>query len=75
MATTYMNKLFPLLSHLEYQDDRTMLLAEIQRKQDAGWTWDDAFEFIRCFEEYNPSLAEDVALSKMAYLERKYKKS
>ena len=68
-------RLQPLLSHIEDAEDRSLLIAEIQRKEDAGWTWDDAFSYITCSEEYNPNLSEEVALSRMSYLERKYNKS
>lgn len=74
MSMQYMNKLQVFLSHIEDAEDRILLMAEIQRKEDLGWTWDDAFSYITCFEEYNPNLSEESALSRMSYLERKYKK-
>jgi hypothetical protein len=42
----------------------------IKQCLDNGFTETEAVRHCRCFEEYNPDLAEDVALSRMAAITR-----
>jgi hypothetical protein len=44
----------------------------IQSCQRSGWTTEDVINYVRCWEEFNPDLDEDVALARMRAISDKY---
>lgn len=50
----------------------TPLRNSVVRLYEDGFTIQDAVKFMRCFEDINPELDEDIALRKMNSLKEKY---
>jgi hypothetical protein len=40
--------------------------------KDRGFTVEDAVAYVRCIEDVNPDLDEDVALARMSEISKKY---
>lgn len=53
-------------------DDIDGLKRDIAELYDDGFSADDAYSYIRCREEINPDLAEEIALKRMKQIRSKY---
>jgi hypothetical protein len=59
------------LDHLS-PSDLVPILNQIDRMKDRGFTVEDAVAYVRCIEDVNPDLDEDVALARMSEISKKY---
>jgi len=48
---------------------------DIKRKLEEGWSKQDILSCLRCVENFDPDLDEDIALRRMAKISAKYKRS
>lgn len=63
-------KKLPVLA-AEYKEQNEHLIRQRFQK---GWSFEDVIAWERCTEEVNPDLDEEVALNRMAVIEKKYEK-
>lgn len=68
----FIQAVFERLPSLE-PDDKAHITALVSRFFHKGWTLEDAIAYCRCTEEVNPTLDEDIALTRMNVLSLKYK--
>ena len=62
------------LPEIPDQRDRDLIFADIHRLYEQGWSVTDSVSYLKCFEEVNSNLDEDIALLRMALIQKKYQK-
>ena len=55
------------------QEIRKVIVQQMPRLEELGYTISDAYHTVRCYEEVNPKLSEAFALRQMELISKKYR--